>query len=73
MQIPPGEFRCFKRHVSSAELTSIDSHWIVSPYVFMIATLLDGPHSENVVPGKSIIGQSSSSLHRLKDNDNRGA
>ncbi|KAK4542966.1 hypothetical protein LTR36_005964 [Oleoguttula mirabilis] len=45
--------------------------WLVSPYLFTAATLLEGEEGENMVPGKHIIGQTSSSLHRLKDVTNK--
>ncbi|TKA22972.1 hypothetical protein B0A50_07715 [Salinomyces thailandicus] len=48
-----------------------DDAWLVSPFLFMIATLLEGPTGDEVVPGSPMIGQSSSSLHRLKDITNK--
>lgn len=38
----------------------------------MVATLMEGEEGETMVPGKHIIGQNSSSLHRLKDVTNKG-
>ncbi len=47
--------------------------WLVSPYLFLIATLLSGERGDDVLIGDQyVIGQSSSSLNRLKDVDNKG-
>lgn len=46
-------------------------HWLVSPYLFMIVTVLDGEEGDHIVPGTPIIGQSCASLHRLKDINNK--
>ncbi|KAH9840338.1 heterodimeric complex [Teratosphaeria destructans] len=45
-------------------------NWLVSPYFFVIAVLLEGEHGDNIVSGKELIGTSSSSLHKLKDINN---
>jgi len=50
-----------------------NSQWLVSPRTFMMVTLIackDGG-SEELVPGKHLIGQTVSSLHRLKDINNK--
>lgn len=51
-----------------------NSQWLVSPRTFMMVTLIickDGG-VEELVPGKHLIGQTVSSLHRLKDINNKG-
>ncbi|KAK5113853.1 hypothetical protein LTR62_003237 [Meristemomyces frigidus] len=51
---------------------NIDTGWLVSPYLFVVANLLLGEHGNELLVGDGyIIGASSSSLHRLKDTDNR--
>lgn len=52
-----------------------NSQWLVSPRTFMMVTLIlckDG-ENEELLPGKHLIGQTVSSLHRLKDVNNKGA
>jgi hypothetical protein len=48
----------------------------VNPFLFMTATLVEVDHDEHgmykPIPGVQIIGQNVSSLHRLKDIDNKG-
>ncbi|KAK5153670.1 hypothetical protein LTS14_007364 [Recurvomyces mirabilis] len=49
----------------------MDSAWLVSPYLFVVANLLEGEAGgERLIGEKYMIGASSSSLHRLKDVDN---
>jgi hypothetical protein len=51
-----------------------NAQWMVSPRTFMMVTLImvkDG--QEENVAGKYLIGQTVSSLHRLKDINNKGA
>jgi hypothetical protein len=51
-----------------------NAQWMVSPRTFMMVTLInvkDG--AEELVAGKYLIGQTVSSLHRLKDINNKGA
>ncbi|KAK0250877.1 hypothetical protein LTS09_013947 [Friedmanniomyces endolithicus] len=51
---------------------NVETSWLVSPYLFLIATLLSGERGDDVLIGDQyVIGQSSSSLNRLKDVDNR--
>ena len=46
---------------------------MVSPYIFLIAIPMKGDSGEELLVGdKYIIGTTSSSLHRLKDIDNKG-
>ncbi|EMC98343.1 hypothetical protein BAUCODRAFT_23135 [Baudoinia panamericana UAMH 10762] len=46
--------------------------WLASPYLFVMATLLQGEKGDTILSGQdTIIGQLSSSLHRLKDLENR--
>ena len=49
-----------------------NSQWLVSPRTFMMVTLIDGKEGDEQVPGKYLIGQTVSSLHRLKDINNKG-
>ena len=53
-----------------------NSQWLVSPRTFMMVTLVDDKESKqetrNESPGKLLIGQTVSSLHRLKDVTNKG-
>jgi hypothetical protein len=50
--------------------------YLVNPFLFMTATLVEVDHDEHgmykPIPGIQIIGQNVSSLHRLKDIDNKG-
>ncbi|CZT24308.1 uncharacterized protein RCC_10029 [Ramularia collo-cygni] len=49
-----------------------NSQWLVSPRTFMMVTLIlckDG--GEELMPGRNLIGQTVSSLHRLKDINNK--
>jgi hypothetical protein len=50
--------------------------YLVNPFLFMTATLVEIDHNEHgiytPIPGVQIIGQNVSSLHRLKDIDNKG-
>ncbi|EME45472.1 hypothetical protein DOTSEDRAFT_71253 [Dothistroma septosporum NZE10] len=52
-----------------------NSQWLVSPRTFMMVTLVDDKDSKhetrNESPGKLLIGQTVSSLHRLKDVTNK--
>ncbi|KAI6864873.1 hypothetical protein D0864_06116 [Hortaea werneckii] len=48
-----------------------DESWLVSPFLFMMVTLLEGSTGDTPVQGAPIVGQSSSSLHRLKDITNK--
>ncbi|KAK0278542.1 hypothetical protein LTR35_009281 [Friedmanniomyces endolithicus] len=51
---------------------NVETSWLVSPYLFLIATLLSGERGDDVLIGDQyVIGQSSSSLNRLKDVDNK--
>ncbi|KAK3619085.1 hypothetical protein LTR56_024243 [Elasticomyces elasticus] len=51
---------------------NVEQSWLVSPYLFLIATLLAGEKGDDVLIGDQyVIGQSSSSLNRLKDVDNK--
>ncbi|KYG40265.1 hypothetical protein M433DRAFT_28263 [Acidomyces richmondensis BFW] len=45
--------------------------WLVSPYFFVLVVLLEGAEGEEIVNSKELIGQTSSSLHKLKDVNNR--
>lgn len=49
-----------------------NSQWLVSPRTFMMVNLVDATNEEEYVPGKYLIGQTVSSLHRLKDINNKG-
>lgn len=49
-----------------------NSQWLVSPRTFMMVTLMPSKDGEDPVPGKYLIGQTVSSLHRLKDINNKG-
>lgn len=53
-----------------------NSQWLVSPRTFMMVTMVvckDGSNgNEEVLNGKYLIGQTVSSLHRLKDINNKG-
>lgn len=49
-----------------------NSQWLVSPRTFMMVTLVNDKDPEETVPGKYLIGQTVSSLHRLKDINNKG-
>lgn len=53
-----------------------NSQWLVSPRTFMMVTLVDEKDSKQDArgesPGKLLIGQTVSSLHRLKDVTNKG-
>ncbi|KJY00534.1 developmental regulator like protein [Zymoseptoria brevis] len=56
----------------NAEHDPINANWMVSPRTFMMVTLVavkDG--QDEHVPGKYLIGQTVSSLHRLKDINNK--
>ncbi|KAK3113224.1 hypothetical protein LTR53_009710 [Teratosphaeriaceae sp. CCFEE 6253] len=49
-----------------------ETSWLVSPYLFLIATLLAGDQGDEILIGDQyVIGQTSSSLNRLKDVDNK--
>lgn len=51
------------------------SEYLVNPFLFMTATIV-GTEPENgafiTIPGVNIVGQNVSSLHRLKDINNKG-
>ena len=49
-----------------------NSQWMVSPRTFMMVTLVDTKDNDELVMGKNLIGQTVSSLHRLKDINNKG-
>lgn len=50
-----------------------NSQWLVSPRTFMMVTLISvSKDGEELMPGKNLIGQTVSSLHRLKDINNKG-
>ncbi|TKA70708.1 hypothetical protein B0A55_07363 [Friedmanniomyces simplex] len=50
----------------------VHDHNVETPYLFLIATLLSGERGDDVLIGDQyVIGQSSSSLNRLKDVDNK--
>lgn len=59
------------------ELTRRDSNWLVNPFIWMNALLVDAEPGEDgrytAVTPPPIIGQNVSSLHRLKDVNNKGA
>lgn len=54
----------------------VHREWLVSPRTFMMVTLVackdSGAAQEELMPGKHLIGQTVSSLHRLKDVTNKG-
>lgn len=49
-----------------------NEQWLVSPRTFMMVTLIDEKNGNETVSGKHLIGQTVSSLHRLKDITNKG-
>lgn len=49
-----------------------NSQWLVSPRTFMMVTLINSKEPEDTSVGKYLIGQTVSSLHRLKDITNKG-
>ncbi|CAK4019961.1 Hypothetical predicted protein [Lecanosticta acicola] len=48
-----------------------NSQWLVSPRTFMMVTLINSKEPEDTSVGKYLIGQTVSSLHRLKDITNK--
>ncbi|KAK5119680.1 hypothetical protein LTR85_007255 [Meristemomyces frigidus] len=68
---PPPIIQMMVVHDTTQPPNDASEQWLVSPYLFMVATLMEGEEGENMVPGKHIIGQNSSSLHRLKDVTNK--
>ena len=64
---PIVQLRVDRRHDGSGT-------YLVNPFLFMMATLVDAEQENEStrIPGISLIGQSVSSLHRLKDIDNTG-
>lgn len=48
-----------------------NAQWLVSPRTFMMVTLLPAKDDQEQAPGKLLIGQTVSSLHRLKDINNK--
>jgi hypothetical protein len=53
-------------------LTPMSSSWLVSPYFFVMAVLLEGDRGDTMVPSKELVGTWLSSLHKLKDINNKG-
>lgn len=49
-----------------------NSQWLVSPRTFMMVILIPEREGEDSMVGKHLIGQTVSSLHRLKDINNKG-
>ena len=49
-----------------------NAQWLVSPRTFMMVTLINVKETDEFNPGKYLIGQTVSSLHRLKDINNKG-
>ncbi|KXT00123.1 hypothetical protein AC578_3274 [Pseudocercospora eumusae] len=48
-----------------------NAQWLVSPRTFMMVTLINVKETDEFNPGKYLIGQTVSSLHRLKDINNK--
>lgn len=48
-----------------------NAQWLVSPRTFMMVTLIPAKEEQEQAPGKLLIGQTVSSLHRLKDHSNK--
>ncbi|KAI5361958.1 Putative velvet factor [Septoria linicola] len=48
-----------------------NAQWLVSPRTFMMVTLISTKDEHELAPGKLLIGQTVSSLHRLKDINNK--
>jgi hypothetical protein len=49
-----------------------NAQWLVSPRTFMMVTLMSARDGDEQMSGKYLIGQTVSSLHRLKDINNKG-
>lgn len=52
-----------------------DSNWLVNPFLFMNAVLVSAENENGQVQtlkGNQLLGQNVSSLHRLKDINNKG-
>ena len=68
---PPSRIRSYAYHGDN-------SNWLVNPFLFMNAVLVsaENEHGQPSVPktlqGNQLLGQNVSSLHRLKDINNKG-